>query len=51
MGQSWQAWILRGLVPAGLEQFTAWVNLEVEIGVNPDSHPWADAPDGCRAAR
>jgi hypothetical protein len=29
----------------------ARVNPGVEIGVNPDSHPWADAPDGCRAAR
>jgi len=31
-------------------RFAAWVNLGVEIGVNPDSHPWADAPDGCCAA-
>src|SRR5271157_721621 len=29
----------------------AGVNPWVGIGVNPDSGPWADAPDGCRAAR
>jgi hypothetical protein len=40
----------RGLVPVGLDRFAACVSLRVEIGVNPDSHPWADAPDGCCAA-
>ena len=34
-----------------LERLRAGVNPGVEIGVNPDSRPWADAPEGCRAAR
>ena len=34
-----------------LERVAARVNPGVEIGVNPDSRPWADAPEGCRAAR
>jgi hypothetical protein len=25
-------------------------NLGVEVGINPESHPWADAPAGCPAA-
>ncbi len=34
------------LSPLELERFAARVNPGVEIGVNPDSHPWADAADG-----
>ena len=33
-----------------LERRAARVNLAVEIGVNPDSHPRADAGDRCPAA-
>jgi hypothetical protein len=42
----------RGVRGAGAPgALAAGVNPGVEIGVNPDSRPWADAPDGCRAAR
>jgi len=37
--------------PVHLERLRPGVNPWVEIGVNPDSHPWADAPDGPGAAR
>jgi hypothetical protein len=30
---------------------TAKVNPGLRLGVNPDSHPWADAADGCPGAR
>jgi len=32
------------------ERFAARVNLGVEAGINPESHPWADAADGCPEA-
>jgi hypothetical protein len=37
-------------VSVHLERLQPWVSPWVEIGVNPGSHLWADALDGCRAA-